>query len=455
MMRTRRVSRLFRAFTTGAVVALVVAAGAAPARAGGEVPGDQPLPGYTIVSPPLAPALVGGVPTRVLQGVHAHAAYLVEIPPQWNGDLVMWAHGYRGQGTVLSPETPAFGLRQRVLDQGYAWAASSYYDNGFDIRSGVLSTEDLADFFGRTVARPHRTYIAGVSMGGYIIGRSLEQYPQRYAGALPMCGVLGDQRLIDYFLDFQLSAQALAGVRAYPPAADYLTAVVPQIQATLGIAAVTPLAPNPANALGTQFRDIVVNDTGGARPASAAAFAYWKDFVFGLGAPAASSDTVAQDPGQIGTNLLTRYTPNAPVDVNRTVQRVPPQKLLQRLSPGLTQVPRIEGRPRVPVLSLHGIGDLFVPFSMEQIYRQDVDRHGNGRLLVQRAIRSIGHCEFSPAEAGAAWDDLTAWVGGGKRAAGDAVDRRTVATPTYGCRFTDPSAAATGSRPLFPACPTP
>ncbi len=441
---------LFRALTVTVTVVLVGAA--APAAQAGGVTGDQPLPGYTISNPPLAPALVDGQPTRVLQGTHRHAAYIIEVPPEWNGDLAMWAHGYRGQGTVLTVDPPGYGLRQRLLDQGYAWAASSYYANGFDIRAGVLSTKDLADLFGRLVDRPDRTYVAGVSMGGYVIGRSLEQYPHLYDGALPMCGVMGDQRLIDYFLDFQLTAQALAGIPAYPAPADYLTAVVPAIQATLGINTINPLAPEPTDPRGTQFRDITVNLTGGPRPGAAASFAYWKDFVFSLGAPSAEHDTTAQDPGLIGTNLFTRYAPNSPVDVNRAVERVAPARPWERLSGGLTQVPRIDGRPRVPVLSLHDIGDLFVPFSMEQLYRADVDRHGRGRLLVQRAIRATGHCEFSPAEAGAAWDDLVGWVEGGARPAGDRVDRRSVAAPDYGCRFTDRTAYATGTRPLFTPC---
>lgn len=447
-MRTKTLARLLVGCLAAAAAAVLPAT---TATAGG-TPSDQPLPGYTIVNPPLTPALVGGAPTRVLQGTHEHAAYIIEVPPGWTGELAMWAHGYRGQGTVLTVDPPGFGLRQRMLDQGYAWAASSYYANGFDIRAGVLSTKALTELFTRTVGRPHRTYIAGASMGGYVIGRSLEQYPDLYAGGLPMCGVMGDQRLIDYFLDFQLTAQALAGIRAYPAPADYLTNAVPAIQANLGIRTLTPLAPEPTTAQGRQFRDIVVNLTGGPRPGAAASFASWKDFVFGLGAPTESSDTTAQDPGLIATNLFTRYAPNAPVDVNRVVQRVAPERVLERLSPTLTQVPRIEGSPRVPVLSLHDLGDLFVPFSMEQIYAADVARHDRERLLVQRAIRATGHCEFSPGEAGAGWDDLTAWVRGGPRPAGDPVDRRSVAAADYGCRFTDRTAYATGSRPLYAPC---
>lgn len=455
-MRTRPQRRLLLRFLclgAGLMLAAGVA-GATPAIAD-SVPTDQPLPGYTINNPPLAPITVNGQLTTVRQGVHEHAAYIIETPAAWNGDLVMWTHGYRGQGFVLFPETPAYGLRQRLLNQGYAWAASSYYDNGFDIRAGVLSTKDLAQLFHELVDRPHRTFIAGVSMGGYIIGRSLEQFPHFYAGALPMCGVMGDQTLLDFFLDYNLVAQALAGVPAYPTPADYLTNAVPRIQVALGLVGLTPTGPDTTNALGKQLRAITINRSGGPRPGADAAFAFWKDFLFAITA-GATGETTAENPGQIATNLFTVYEPNSPVDVNSTVTRVAPQLLRERLSPLLTQVPRIEGRPGVPVLSVHGLGDLFVPFSMEQRYFADVARHHQERFLVQRAIRSVQHCEFTPTEVGTAWDQLVGWVNGGVKPAGDVVsDPAVVAGANYGCQFSDPAAYAAnfGTRRLFPACP--
>ena len=39
-----------------------------------------------------------------------------------------------------------------------------------------------------------------------------EQWPRSYDGAMPICGVLGDYELFDYFLDFNVGAQALSGV---------------------------------------------------------------------------------------------------------------------------------------------------------------------------------------------------------------------------------------------------
>lgn len=437
-----------------ATILAVSMATSAPASAD-SVPGNQPLPGYTINNPPLAPALVGGVPATVLQGVHEHAAYDIEVPPQWNGDLVMWAHGYRGQGFVLTVDPPGYGMRQKLLDQGYAWAASSYYENGYDIRAGVLSTHALAQLFSSVVGRPNRTYVAGVSMCGHIIGRSLEQFPGFYAGALPMCGVLGDHELFDFFLDYNVVAQALAGVPAWPVPADYLTNAVPQIQAALGLTALTPTGPDTTNDLGKQLRAITINRSGGPRPGDAAAFAFWKNFLFQI-ATGAAGTTPAQDPGQLATNLVTRYEPNTPVNINKTVQRVPAENWKERFNPLLTQVPIIFGFPRAPVVSLHGLGDLFVPFGMEQDYARDTARLGQAGLVVQRAIRATQHCEFTPSEVGTAWDDLVGWVRNGVKPSGDNVlDKATVADPNYGCQFTDKAAwtANIGTRRLYAACP--
>ncbi|NUR84725.1 MAG: hypothetical protein HOY71_11630, partial [Nonomuraea sp.] len=291
------------------------------------------------------------------------------------------------------------------------------------------------------------------SMGGLVTVRSIEQYPGFYAAALPMCGVLGDHELFDFFLDFQLVAQDLADSPAYPIPADYATVVVPRMQERLGLTGLRPGGPDTTTDLGKQFRSIMINRSGGERPGAQAGFAYWQDFLFGLAVPD-TGGTLAQQPGRIATNLGTAYRPSAPVDVNATVARVAPADPVARRTGRLTEVPAVTGRIGVPVLSLHDLGDGFVPFSMEQDYRADVTARHRGGLLVQRAIRAAGHCEFSPAEAAAAWDDLVRWQRTGVRPAGDDVTNPVkVADPSFGCRFTDRTAYGTGTRPLFPACP--
>ncbi len=115
-----------------------------------------------------------------------------------------------------------------------------------------------------------------------------------------MCGVLGDQTLMDYFVDYNLVAQATAGVSAYPIPLDYLTAVVPGIQAKLGLIGPTPTGPDTTNDLGKQLRAITIERSGGPRPGAEAAFAQWKDFLFSNATPtrpASPDDTTAQRPG--------------------------------------------------------------------------------------------------------------------------------------------------------------
>lgn len=86
---------------------------------------------------------------------------------------------------------------------------------------------------------------------------------------------------------------------------------------------------------------------------------------------------------------------------------------------------------------MHTIGDLFVPFSMEQIYARKAAAHGVADRLVVRAIRAVPHCAFAAAELEVGFADLVAWAIGGPRPAGDDVlNPAKVADRQFGCRFT-------------------
>src|SRR2546422_11753487 len=80
---------------------------------------------------------------------------------------------------------------------------------------------------------------------------------------------------------------------------------------------------------------------------------------------------------------------------------------------GLASIPPISGRLPIPVLSLHTIGDLFVPFSMEQIYARRAAAQGASDLLVTRAIRDHNHCGFAVQEEARAFADRVNWVTNG------------------------------------------
>jgi hypothetical protein len=96
---------------------------------------------------------------------------------------------------------------------------------------------------------------------------------------------------------------------------------------------------------------------------------------------------------------------------------------------------------------MHTLGDLFVPFSMEQIYARRAAAHGAHDLLVTRAIRDVNHCGFNTTEMERGFADLVNWVSNGVKPAGDDIlTPAVVANPNFGCNFT------VGAHALAPAC---
>src|SRR5512133_2049285 len=91
----------------------------------------------------------------------------------------MYAHGYAGTGSVLGITNPS--IRRYLVQNGYAWAASSYSKNYYDVRAGVEDTNALALEFTRIAAAnsralpdPTRMYIIGHSMGGHVTAAAVE-----------------------------------------------------------------------------------------------------------------------------------------------------------------------------------------------------------------------------------------------------------------------------------------
>ncbi|WP_249998668.1 S9 family peptidase [Actinoplanes sp. M2I2] len=409
-------------------------------------------PGYLVADPDCN---LDGTPfialpgARVHTGITAGAAYRIEVPDAWNGSLVVYAHGYRGTGTTVYVDDPT--LRAHYVARGYAWAASSYATNGYDVGQGVRDSVALIDVFRRVAGvRARSVIMSGASMGGHVTAVAIEEHPRSFAAAMPYCGVLGDTALYDYFLDANVTAAALTGVDIeFPlePDAGYQQRwreQVGRIAPALGL----PSGSTPA---GRTWSAVVERRSGGDRPGFDSAFTYWNSapslppladlpFLFGL-YPGLQGGTARIAPGNVAGNRQTFYRSTdrkwPTVEewrLNRDVLRV---RRTATADPGLSGVPRVDGRPPVPVLSLHDIGDLFVPFSMEQAYAARAARNGRAGLFVSRAIRGVGHCDFTTAELAEGFDDLTTWLRTGHRPAGDAVlDRRAVAGPAFGCRFT-------------------
>ena len=416
-----------------------------------------PPPKYFVDESKLPFEPIPGLDAEQYWGVKNGAGYRIEVPTNWNGELVVWAHGFRGDGLELTVDNHP--IRPWLLANGYAWAASSYSKNDYDIAQGAKDTHALTKQFNGIVSKPSRVYLTGASMGGHITGVAIEQWPKTYDGAMPICGVMGDYDLFDYFLDFNVVAQALSGQNLdFPVPDDYLVNAVPTIKSNLEIFPGT--FPFTLNSQGEQLKGMTMMRSGGDRPVFDQGFLFWNgvagDFLFGFGT---GDGTLPRSPGVAVDNVDRVYQFDtdpalsaAEIALNDSVLRV--EKDAQgRHKNGLANVPPVNGDIRIPVLSYHTLGDLFVPFSMQQVYAQRVAANNSSDLLVQRAVRDFGHCTFTGEELVAGFSDLTNWVENGVKPAGDDVlDPIAVADPNFGCAHT--SSDRLYPAPIsIPACP--
>jgi pimeloyl-ACP methyl ester carboxylesterase len=260
----------------------------------------------------------------------------------------------------------------------------------------------------------------------------------------------------------QVTAQALAGQAAY--ATDKWADISAQVTGAL-----FTTFPSVPTAAGVKYLSVVKNITGGQRPLFDQGIAFGGSFPSAYGT-FGSDGTVT---GILNKNVLDTNAYTYTIDgdaagstaLNGSAQKLTAVKDANRLRrDGLRWVPVINGEINIPVVSIHTLGDLFVPFSMQQVYQKRVAAKGNSAWLVQRAIRGASHCDFTVAEQVEAFDAMIKWERDGIKPTGDdVVTPATVAATTYGCTYTrntmgpDESGTTRALRPAIlgttPACP--
>jgi hypothetical protein len=117
------------------------------------------LPSYLLPpNPNVADLAFAPLPdARAVIGERACFGYRIEIPRRWNGDLVVYAHGFRAATPTLTVTN--LPVRQAAIRQGFAWAASNYRANGFNPQDGSVDTLLLIDEFKKKIGTPKRVFI--------------------------------------------------------------------------------------------------------------------------------------------------------------------------------------------------------------------------------------------------------------------------------------------------------
>ena len=128
-------------------------------------------------------------------------------PAQYNGRVVLWAHGFQDAGTAVQiPEDQLqigdVSLPGIINGLGYGFATNSYSKTGLAVLPGMADLLDLVSIYGQEQGTPAQVFQVGASEGGIITALLVEQHPDVFAGGVAACGPIGNFRLqIDYLGD--------------------------------------------------------------------------------------------------------------------------------------------------------------------------------------------------------------------------------------------------------------
>ena len=360
----------------------------------------------------IAASMTATAEPRLVEGTLGGVPYQISEPDKWNGGLVIYAHGYEGGGlgigTVAAP-----AIDQHTTRQGYAWAASGFRAKNYRPDWYLEDTLALRDYFIRTHGQPRWTIIYGQSMGGHVAVAALELHPEVFQGALIECGVVDGMTLFDWRYAYAAAAEYFSGL----PILDTSQSVFETLKFSR-IFNFLMGTPGDYTYYGKRFDNVIKHLAGGDLPYRLEGL---KDkYAFNI-----SPNSRSYGPeGNVDTRS-THFEIDPGFDLDEaTLNRQVRRAILAEGTRSRQDNPvfaEFTGEIRVPVLTLHETGDFRVPFRQEQDFRRRTIAAGTSRLLVQRAQRKAGHCEFQGDIRKSAFDDLVAWIESGKIPSGDDV----------------------------------
>ena len=318
---------------------------------------------------------------------------LYAIPERgWNGDLIVYAHGYVAFNEPLAFHNLELGdvyLPDVVQRLGFAFATTSYRRNGLAVLEGIEDILTLVRAFpsisnGRL---PRRVLLVGASEGGLIMTLCIERYPQVFAGGLAMCGPIGDfKRQTDFIADFRTVFDVkfpgvLPGNTVNVP--DDVIANWESIHRPAVMDAIDVNPGAAAEVLRVTRASVDVNDPSTLENTFRSLLWYQ---VFGSGDAAARLGGNPYD----NTRRVYRGSSND-AWLNQAVGRFSATPVA-RANLGAFET---TGRLARPLVTMHTTGDELVPFWHEVLYYSKAKNAGGLKNLRVIPISRYGHCNFT------------------------------------------------------------
>jgi hypothetical protein len=139
------------------------------------------------------------------------ARYRICVPLFWNGQLVVYAPGYRDPNlrplAIRDDEIGGFSVQEIMNNLGFAFATTSYHKNGLALPEAL---DDVVELVERTdqITRfraLEKAYLTGPSFGGLVTVMGIEKHSDIFSAALGACGPYGNfQWQINYLGDFRV-----------------------------------------------------------------------------------------------------------------------------------------------------------------------------------------------------------------------------------------------------------
>jgi hypothetical protein len=403
----------------------------------------SPAPPASTEAAPLPQACPQGFPATIkcVGGRDsAGAFYTIAMPENWNGTLVMHAHGGPFLGAPSAKRVEEDLVRWSIVPRaGYAWAGSSFRQGGVAVRAAAEDTERLRGIFLQHVAKPKLTVLHGQSWGASVAAKGGETYTQGkpYDALLLTSGVLaGGSRAYDFRLDLRVIYQHLcrnhprADEPAYPlwsglPEGSTLTSaeLTKRVDECLGLA--RPAAqrtPEQVAKIATITKTLRIPER------SIQSHLNWGTFHF--------QDVARRSGGAVFGNIGANYQGSSDdAALNAGVARYATDPAaLARFSADAD----LRGQIPVPVLTVHGVHDATAFVEMDNTFAATMAAAGRSGQLVQTFTDDSDHSYLSDATYVALLGELEDWVRAGHKPSPTSVSERcgkALAAFPSNCRF--------------------
>ncbi len=322
---------------------------------------------------------------------------LICFPANWNGVLLLYAHGYVApQEPLALPEEELNQARlpdgrsiiEVLMEVGFAFATTSYSKNGYAVQQADGDLRALLAHFKAQHGEPKMTLLTGASEGGLITVMMIEKYPQIFSGGLAMCGPVGGASYqLQYVGDFRVVFDAFFPSVFHFGAVDVPEGAWQDWESLYAPAVEHAIRSGPLKTW--QLFSVTEAAWIPWKPETAVETAHTLLRYSVVG----TNDLIDLAGGMPYNNMDTRYSGSFnDWRLNRKVERVDGDPAY------LFDWYQTTGALQRPVVTLHTLLDGAVPFQHENLYLAMVRAHERESMLTVLPVLRYGHCNFRAEE---------------------------------------------------------